>query len=511
MGGAGNDSAHDIWQTIDGGYVVAGSARSNDGDVSGNHGYSDMWVVKLDANGVIEWQRCLGGSDDEYAESVQQTADGGYIVAGRTWSTDGDVAGNHGISQDAWIVKLDSQGAIQWQRCLGGGREDEAYSIQQTLDGGYVVAGSTESNDGDVVGNHLYLDVYPTHDAWVVKLDGFGAILWQACLGGIRWDHAYFIEQTSNGGYVVAGETNSDDGDVSGIHYDGSSYSKDAWVACLDEFGNLQWQACLGGYDSDGATMVRSTSDEGYIVVGYTFSNDGDVNGLHGTPGWYADIWVAKLDDMGAIQWQRCFGGTASEDDSNQADPSIQLSADGGYIIGGCTWSNDGDVAGNHYSGSNPSMDAWVLKLDALGDLQWQRCLGGTGNEIAYSIQQTADTGYIVSGWGNSNDCGASGGHALVIKLGASDVGIPTEGAAQLSVFPNPSSESLVVTARTSALSNVHIAIRDAAGRQVEPAMVVASAQTLILDVSTLPPGLYTASIDCSGLDVMHTRFTIQR
>jgi len=151
---------------------VAGETCSNDGDVSGNHGEYDFWVVKLNSSGEIEWQRCLGGSDYDYASSIQQTLDGGFIVAGYTKSNDGDVSGWHeGYDPyggdplpDCWVVKLNSSGEIEWQRCLGGSEIDGTKSLQQTTEGGFIVAGYSESNDGDVSGNH------GEGDAWVVKL-----------------------------------------------------------------------------------------------------------------------------------------------------------------------------------------------------------------------------------------------------------------------------------------------------------------------------------------------------
>ena len=163
FGGSKDDEAKSIQQTSDGGFIVAGKTWSNDGDVTGNHGREDFWAVKLSATGAIQWQKCLGGSGWDVATSIQQTSDGGFIVAGRTNSNDGDVTGNHG-NDDFWVAKLSSTGAIQWQKSLGGSGEDKAYSIQQTSDGGFIVAGYTASNDGDVTGNHGY------DDFWVVKL-----------------------------------------------------------------------------------------------------------------------------------------------------------------------------------------------------------------------------------------------------------------------------------------------------------------------------------------------------
>ena len=395
LGGTIDDYIYGIQQKRDGGYVMAGETSSNNDDVLGNHGCSDIWVVSLDLNGSMQWQECLGGNSSDVAYSVQQTSDLGYVLVGATSSSNGDVSGNHG-SSDAWVVKLDSNGALLWQKCLGGSGWDEGRDIQQTTDGGYIVAGVTWSNDGNVTGNH------GSSDAWVVKLDSKGALLWQKCLGGSGWDEGRDIQQTTDGGYIVAGVTWSNDGDVSGNH--GSS---DAWVVKLDSNGSLLWQKCLGGSSSDGANSVQQTRDEGFIVAGETESNDGDVSSNHGS----SDAWVVKLDSNGSLLWQRCLGGS-----DNEYAYSVQHTTDGGYIVAGGTWSNDGDVDGNH-----GNEDLWMVKLQSNGTMLWQKCLGGSDYEEAHCIIQTKDGGYVAAGYTQSDNGDVSVSHggsdAWVVKL----------------------------------------------------------------------------------------------
>jgi hypothetical protein len=181
FGGSGFEYASSIKQTPDGGYIVAGSTQSYDGDVSGNHGGYDCWVLKLSSEGDVEWTKTLGGSKSDNANSVDVTSDGSYVVAGSTESNDGDVSGNHG-STDFWVVKLSSKGIIQWQKCFGGSGSENANSIQQTSDNGYIVSGYSSSDDGDVTGNH------GEGDYWVVKLSSEGIIQWEKCLGGSAED-----------------------------------------------------------------------------------------------------------------------------------------------------------------------------------------------------------------------------------------------------------------------------------------------------------------------------------
>ncbi len=188
---------------------------------------------------AIQWEKALGGTGYDYATSIVQTSDGGYIVAGYSYSNDGDVTGNHG-SADYWVVKLDNTGSISWQKSLGGSGDDEAASIVQTSDGGYIMAGSSNSNDGDVTGNH------GSYDCWVVKLDNTGSVSWQKSLGGTGGDLASSVEQTSDGGYIVAGQSYSTDGDVTGNHG-----VADCWVVKLDDTGSISWQKSLGGSNAD--------------------------------------------------------------------------------------------------------------------------------------------------------------------------------------------------------------------------------------------------------------------
>ncbi len=167
FGGSSTDIAYSIQQTADGGFIVGGATASNNGDVTGNHGLNDCWILRLNSGGDLIWQKSFGGSSNDIAYAIQETADGGFIFAGISYSNDGDVSGHHGSSSssDYWVVKLDSSGNLIWQKSLGGSDDDNAYSLQQTIDDGFIVAGFSGSFDGDVTGNH------GNWDYWVVKLD----------------------------------------------------------------------------------------------------------------------------------------------------------------------------------------------------------------------------------------------------------------------------------------------------------------------------------------------------
>jgi hypothetical protein len=372
-------------------------------------------TVNPDLSLAIQWQKALGGARTDVAQSIQPTADGGYIVAGNTNSQDGDVTGYHsgaygcylpcvgpticGYFPDGLVIKLSSTGAIQWQKALGGTAAENLLSIQPTPDGGYIASGLTYSNDGDVSGYHGGTEA----DAWVVKLSSSGNIQWQKVLGGSTGcDFANSILSTPDGGYIFVGHTDSHDGDVTS-----NAGERDVWFVKLSSSGDIQWQKSVGGAENDYAFSLQSTPDGGYVAVGYSYSNNGDVSGNHGD----ADTWVVKLSSSGAIQWQKSLGGSNEE-----IARSVQPTTDGGYIVAGSAKSNNGDVSGNH-----GDADAWVVKLGSSGAIQWQKSLGGSNEEIARSIQPTTDGGYIVTGSARSNNGDVSGNHGgqdtWVIKL----------------------------------------------------------------------------------------------
>ncbi|RYE23053.1 MAG: gliding motility-associated C-terminal domain-containing protein [Sphingobacteriales bacterium] len=346
-GGSGDETLTSIKLTTDGGYILAGSSASVDGDISGHHGaanFNDIWIVKINSVGTIEWEKSLGGSRFERSPTIITTSDGGYIITGEADSNDGDVSGHHGAS-DIWVVKLASSGNIQWQRCYGGTDFEMGNDIKQTSDGGYIFTGHTYSNNMDVSGNH---GSYPSFDAWVVKITSTGNIQWQKCYGGTGRDYPHAILQTSDGGYIVAGFSSSNDGDVSGNH--STDPVSDTWVFKFTATGNIQWQKCFGGTDTDFGLSISSTTDGGFVLSGATFSTDGDITN---TNGGVVDVWVIKLNNSGFLEWQKCYGGTGGE-----SAISIKPTPDGRYLFAGYSSSNNGDVSGNH-----GGLDFWIAKL----------------------------------------------------------------------------------------------------------------------------------------------------
>lgn len=372
---------------------------------SGNHGEDDYWIVNLGPDGDLQWQKCFGGTESDYAVAIRQTDDGGFVIAGSSNSDDRDVSGNHG-GNDYWVLKIDNKANIIWQRSLGGFHGDNATTIEQTSDKGFIVGGYSDSHDGNKTDN------YGGSDIWIVKLDAFTNLEWQKNYGGSGGERMYSIQQTNDGGYIVAGYTKSDDFDVTNNH---GTDCYDAWVFKLDEAGNIQWQKCYGGNDHDLAFFVRSTIDGGYIVAGRTSSNDGDVSGNHGD----IDYWVFKLSEKGQLQWQKCYGGSRED-----IPFAYELASDGGLIIAGVSSSDDGDLP-------RYMCCTWIIKLDHSGNMIWQRQFDSEMMEhgILTSIDQTSDGKYIMAGYGENDDyvivmLNSTGYFEWIERMGGSDYDI---------------------------------------------------------------------------------------
>jgi len=264
--------ANSIAPATGGGYIITGGANPA--------GFSDVWVAKLNDQGDQQWEKTYGGSWSEGAAHVVTASDGGYIIAGGTQSTDGDVTGNHG-GDDAWIIKIDDNGNKVWQKTYGGSGGDGCSYIAKTSDGGYVIAGATGSNDGDVSGNH------GSSDYWLYKINATGALVWQKTFGGPDTDVAMHMIPTADGGFVVTGYSRSSTGDIT--NFRGQT---DTWVVKIDGNGNKIWQRALGGTDEDYGDFILEYTAGKFVVVGTTYSDDLDIVGLHG----YGDAWLMRFE-----------------------------------------------------------------------------------------------------------------------------------------------------------------------------------------------------------------------
>lgn len=380
-GGNNDDVAYDIELTKDGGYIIAGGSFSRSGDVTDNYGEMDCWIVKIDSLGNLQWQKNYGGTDYDEATSIRQTKDGGYIVAGRSSSTDydrkGAIAQNY---EDFWVFKINSNGVLLWKKSIGGNAGDAANCIELTKDGGYLTCGNSCSY---ISGHHGYACC---SDGLISKLSNSGTVQWQKSIGGSGDDEGNKIIQTIDGGYLLIGTSPSTDGDLSNNNNHGGN---DIYVVKLNATGTIIWDKCIGGSDKDFGIDGYQSSDSSFIIGGYSLSDDGDflVNrGGH-------DCWIVKIDLNGNIIWKKSFGGS-------KIDYLLSLTEtyDKGFVFTG--WSYSEDIKGCK---NNGDLDAYIVKADKSGDLMWQMFLGGGAKDEATSIRQTKDGGFIIAGWSDSS------------------------------------------------------------------------------------------------------------
>ncbi|WP_273568827.1 hypothetical protein [Maribacter halichondriae] len=320
-GGSGEDLGQSLIQTNDGGYALTGYAQSADGDGSNNNGFHDNWIIKLDASGTIEWERSFGFSGHDHSYDILQTEDGGFFFVGFLDITSARADGytekggsltRHGVGE-FWGTKIDAQGDIEWRRYFGGTNNDRAHAVVQSEDGGFVMAGFTESNDFDIKNSR------GSYDFWVLKIDNSGNLVWERSFGGSGIEIAYDISKTNDNGFVITGNTFSDDGDVST-----SKGESDIWLIKIDDGGNLLWEKTYGGTQFDAAQSVQESADGGFIITGNSKSTDVDLMANVGEN----DLWLIKTDALGNLVWQKSFGGNAIDfgfDAVENADRSIIL------------------------------------------------------------------------------------------------------------------------------------------------------------------------------------------
>ena len=370
FGGKDSDDGSSVQQTTDGGYIIAGTTDSF------GKGGSNVYLIKTDANGEELWSKTFGGKDYERAWCVQQTTDGGYIIAGQV---EYETAG-----EDIYLVKTDASGEELWSKTFGLGTTDKAYSVQQTNDGGYIIVGETST-------------VSQSDDVWLIKTDADGNQIWSKTFGGANSDGGRSVQQTTDGGYIIAGHT--------------GSFGAGGWDTYLiktDGNGNELWHKTFGGGGDEGANAVQLTTDGGYIIVGDTSS--------FGAGSF--DVWLIKTDADGNQIWSKTFGGS-TWDYGN----SVQQTTDGGYIICGFTGSFGAGQA-----------DLWLIKTDADGNEDWSKTFGGSEYDRGWSVQQTSDEGYIIAGETDSFGAGSSDVYLVYVLPGADFFASPTMGPSPLSV-----------------------------------------------------------------------------
>jgi len=358
FGGTGDDRPRDLQKTNDGGYILAGRSTSG---ISGDktqfsQGGDDMWIVKTDLNGIKQWDKRFGGNRGDDCLAIRQTNDGGYILGGASVSdASGDKTQPLLGDQDYWIVKTDSMGLKQWDVRFGGNdiSDEVCTSIQLTVDDGFIFGGfSASDSSGD-----KSQQSQGGNDFWVIKTNSSGIKQWDKCFGGSGDDQLYSILGTSDGGFILAGFSNSDS---SGDKTENSNGLYDYWIVKIDANGLKQWDKSFGGDGSDKGRSLYKTNDGGYVMGGW--SNSGISGDRSESNQGSDDYWIVKLDSMGNKQWDARFGGS----DRDQLN-SVQQTIDGGYILSGNTYST---ISGDKSQTSRGSQDYWIIKLGNAGATQ---------------------------------------------------------------------------------------------------------------------------------------------
>lgn len=445
-GGNGYDEARSVWQTNDGGYIVAGTSGSYP---SGN---SDIFLLRLDSIGAIQWFKFPGGANLQAGYSVQQTSDGGIIVAGLTDA--GDFGG-----YDVYLMKTDMNGDTLWTKTFGGADWDFGYSVEETSDNGFIIGGTTYSFGK---GEQMYL----------IKTDANGDTAWTKTYGGTGQENAKCVAQSNDEGYILIGYTDS---------Y--GAGAKDIYLLKTDANGDSLWSKTFGTVNDDEGSFVDVTSDGGFILCG---SSDNYQDGKT-----YA--FYAKLSSSGSEDWIKYIGSS----NGNEYPNVIRQTPDGGYAYSGYV---SGTGAG--------AKDFRLLKFDSWGNWTWGRTAGGIKDDIAYSMQVTTDGGFILAGMSKNfgNDMvnamvlktDTIGGYYNPVVIGVNELNI-TE---NFQIFPNPTSNFANIKIPDELTnSDISIQLADASGRMIFSNLSKTfgpNNNLIALDISSYENGIYFLKIECS-------------
>jgi hypothetical protein len=354
--------------------------------------------------GSLDFAKTFGGSKNEVFYSVEKTIDGGYVIAGYTHSEDGDITTKTDASFDFWIQKFSAENTLEWQKTFGGSKDDSAASIIQTKDSGFAVLGYSKSSDTDVSVNA------GDKDFWFLKLSNNGNLLWEKTFGFSGVDYGTALLEAKDGGFLIAGVL-----DVSGSNGQGNSKSAairhaggDYWVIKTDPTGNLQWSRFFGGSFTDVPLGILEIDDNNFILVGSSDSNDFNISNSKGS----YDFWITKIASDGSLIWEKSFGGSSIEEAR-----AIAATNDGNFIIVGDTRSSDVDVSLN-----NGAADIWIVKVSTEGDLLWEKTIGGSSFDVAKAVSKTQDNGFLIAGSSRSLDNGFENkgqNDALILKIDA--------------------------------------------------------------------------------------------
>ncbi|MBK7849725.1 MAG: T9SS type A sorting domain-containing protein [Bacteroidetes bacterium] len=485
FGGSNDDIGFAIRESLTGGYYIAGHTQSHNGDVHHNNGFGNLWLFKIDYNGNLIWEKSYGGSfGHDAANNMQITADGGIIMVGEASSQDGDVIGLHGSNSDIWVVKTDSSGNLLWQKCLGGGNDEVGNEIKETKDGGYILIGTENSlsGDGDISFSHR------PPDAWVVKLDSVGNLLWEKTLGGYDGDFGVSVVEGDTNEFYFATDSQSNDSLLNSNHG-----GEDVLITKLDANQNIVWQKCFGGSNGDVPAKIYFDLNSRLNIGATTGSNDFDIPNFSGA----YDAWLFTIDSTNLVL-SHCFGGPAYEELF-----SISPTIDSGTLLCGSSNSFVSQfTCYNTFLG-----DFFILKSNSAGMYEWNVCIGGSGNDVAHDAIETSDGSYIAVGSTESSDYDVVGNHGgkdvWVVKLSPPGVNVPEleAGVSDFTAYEN-SGGAIQLEFNAELASELKLSLFDLTGRCVlkENFDCIAGMNTHRTPSFSPAPGIYVLTLaDAKG------------
>ncbi|MCB0464230.1 MAG: T9SS type A sorting domain-containing protein [Aequorivita sp.] len=488
IGGNSEDYLYAMAKSVDGGYLLGGTSYSDSsGDKSENSlGDFDYWVVKINSLGEIEWENTIGGNKAETLWSVAQTSDGGFILGG---TSESDISGDKtepSAGRDYWVVKLDVLGNIAWQNTIGGDYSDNIFSIKQTTDGGYILGGSSNSN----ISGEKTQDSKGIEDFWIVKLSNTGTVEWDKTVGGNNMDILQAIIQSSDGGYVVGGYSESE---ISGDKSENPIGFTDYWVVKLSATGEVEWENTIGGTGYESIYSIAETAEGGYILVGPSTSN---ISGDKSEDALGTDYWIVKINLSGQVEWDRTFGGEGAD-----SAYSIQTAANNSFYILG---SSNSDICDDKTENSLGERDYWVLLINQFGNITWQNTIGGDNMDIGFPMLYENGS-LLIGGHSRSNISGDktenSNGERdfWVIKinpvLGVND----NELTSSLSIYPNPTENILQLNHKNHTIDGLKIF--DTKGSLIKE--FTSPKNTSSINISDLSSGVYFLQISSEGKTVI--------
>jgi hypothetical protein len=496
IGGSKYDELHSICVTRDGGLIATGSSYSNkSGEKTQNtRGGADYWIVKMNKAGKIQWDKTIGGNSDDNCKAVIQTSDGGYALVGESYSNISvEKSEDSRGFNDYWIVKLDSAGNIEWDKTIGGNGTELIDNLVQTDDGGYILAGSSDS----YASGEKSENTRGNFDMWVVKLNKFGKKVWDKTIGGYDYDLCSGVQITKDGGLILAGFSGSNrSGEKS---EDNRGVQSDYWIVKLNRRGNIQWDKTIGGSTDDYCRGVQQTDDGGYIIAGNSNSNISGEKTANSRGGY--DYWIVQLNSAGHFLRDKTIGGNNDEIDIW----CLEKTSDHGFIFGGSSYS---DASGEKTEGNRGASDYWVVKLNRSEKIEWDKTVGGDNYDNLLSIKEIAKGKYAVAGFSWSDISGdkifSSRGEAdyWIVLLTEQQSNIEaasiddnstiTIDKKNFTAYPNPAKEIIHIIAD----KKTQFVLTDQWGKTVVTKVIE---NTGSISVAGLSPGLYYLKNSLTG------------